>query len=235
MTRRSAVAILSAAAAAAAPPESGAIRVQLVTGGHPHDFSFYSVFDGAKDLAITADAHPSAFRREMRKEVDVLVLYDMADVTEEPRQKRLRDFIEAGKGLVVLHHAIADNQNWPWWSEEVTGVRYVLKAEPDKPASTYKHDIDMDVQVAVRHPVTAGIDRFLIHDEGYKGMWISPKATPLLKTEHPSSDSTVAWIGPNQKSRVVVIQLGHGPEAHRSPEFRRLVRQAIHWAAGRTS
>jgi hypothetical protein len=44
----------------------------------------------------------------------------------------------------------------------------------------------------------------------------------------------VAWIGPWEKSRVVVIQLGHGKEAHENANYRRLVRNAIVWAAGRT-
>jgi type 1 glutamine amidotransferase len=217
-----------------AAAEKKPIRVQLVTGGHSYDFSFYSIFDGQDDLAITVDPHPSAFRRDMRNEVDVLVLYDLADVTEDPRQKNLRDFVDAGKGVVALHHAIADNQDWKWWSEEVIGGLYLLKPSGDRPGSTYKHDIDMNVQPVLKHPITAGIDAFRINDEAYKQMWISPKNRILLRTDHPLSDGPVAWIGPAEKSRVVYIQLGHGPLAHRHPAYRKLVRQAILWTAGRT-
>ena len=41
-------------------------------------------------------------------------------------------------------------------------------------------------------------------------MWISPEVTPLLITDNPNSDSTIAWISPYPKSKVVYIQLGHG-------------------------
>jgi len=44
---------------------------------------------------------------------DVLVLYDLADVTDTAERAALRRFVESGKGVVVLHHAIADNQDTP--------------------------------------------------------------------------------------------------------------------------
>jgi hypothetical protein len=47
-----------------------------------------------------------------------------------------------------------------------------------------------------------------ILDETYKGMWLSPRIKVLL-------------------------QLGHGREAHLHPDYQRLVRQAILWSAGR--
>jgi len=40
-------------------------------------------------------------------------------------------------------------------------------------------------------------------------------------------------VSPYTKSRVVAIQLGHGPLAHKSPEWQTLVRNAILWSAGR--
>jgi hypothetical protein len=99
--------LLFALAAQAQP-----LRVELVTGGHGHDISFYRVFAGASDLRINVNPHPLAFTGDMRKNVDVLVLYDMTDVNEEARRKNMRDFLEAGKGMVVLHHAVIDNQHW---------------------------------------------------------------------------------------------------------------------------
>jgi type 1 glutamine amidotransferase len=55
----------------------------------------------------------------------------------------------------------------------------------------------------------------------------------LLKTNHPTSDEPLAWIGPWTKSRVVYIQLGHGREAHENPWYRELVHRSVIWAAGR--
>ena len=44
-------------------PRADAVRVLLVTGGHDHDISFYSLLDGQDDLAVTVDPYPNAFSR----------------------------------------------------------------------------------------------------------------------------------------------------------------------------
>ncbi len=81
--------------------------------------------------------------------------------------------------------------------------------------------------------MTNGVEMPEIFDETYKGMWISPDATVLLRTTHPLADPPLAWISPYARSRVVVIQLGHGSEAHRHAGYRRLVKNAVMWTAGR--
>jgi type 1 glutamine amidotransferase len=55
----------------------------------------------------------------------------------------------------------------------------------------------------------------------------------LLTTDNPTSDAPLAWLGLHPKARVIYIQLGHGSAAHRNPNYQRLVRNAIVWAAGR--
>jgi hypothetical protein len=101
------------------------------------------------------------------------------------------------------------------------------------PASTFKHDEEMFIRPAARHPVTADIGPIHIRDETYKGKWVSPDVTVLLTTDNPTSDETVAWVSPYQKSRIIYIQLGHDLAAHRHPSYRALVRNAVFWSAGR--
>ena len=218
---------------AALAADAPAIRIELVTGGHPHEISFYAVFEGNRDFKINVNPHPSAFRSDMRKSTDVLVLYDMADMDGETERRHLREFLEAGKGMVVLHHAVIDNQHWPWWYEEVIGGRYLLAPEGNQRASTYQHDVPMTVRPTDKHPITEGLGGFSIVDEVYNFMWRSPKTRVLLEADQPEGEKAVAWIGPWEKSRVVVIQLGHGQEAHENASYRKLVRNAIVWAAGK--
>ncbi len=229
-------------AATAAPTEDAwrdtskaadAIRVLVVTGGHDHDASFYSVFEGYPDIAATVRPHPAALSRDLRKGPQVLVLYDMMPVLEPEKQKVLQQFVEAGKGIVVLHHAMADYLNWPWWSENVSGARYILKEGPDGKKSSYKHDEILSVKPVAEHPVTAGVGAFKILDETYKDMWFSPNIKVLLETDNPTSDRAIAWIGPCTTSRAVSIQLGHDRHAHGNPAFKKLIRNAIVWAAGK--
>jgi type 1 glutamine amidotransferase len=111
----------------------------------------------------------------MRKSTDVLVLYDMADMDGENERGHLREFLDAGKGMVVLHHAVIDNQHWQWWYEEVTGGRYLLAPEGNQRASTYQHDVPMTVRATGKHPITEGLGEFPIVDKCTTS-WRSPRA-----------------------------------------------------------
>ena len=209
--------------------KTDAVRVLLVTGGHNHDADFYSVFadDG---ITTTVEPHPVAFTNDFRKQADVLVLYDMVKELEPAKQRNLRAFVESGKGVVVLHHALCGNVNWPWWYEEVVGGRYLFEKFEGK-LSSYLHDQIVAVKPVGEHPILQGIAPFTIFDETYKDFWISPKVKPLLQTDNPTSEQTIAWISPYEKSRIVYIQLGHGRDAHLNPNYQHLVRNAIRWAA----
>ena len=221
------------------PPEFPAnraehpVRVQVVTGGHTFDPEFYELFVDRPDLAVTVTGHPDAYTRDLRTDTDVLVLYDIISEIGDQKRDNLKAFLEAGHGLVVLHHAIADFGAWPLWSEQVVGGKYLLQPEGGRPASTYKHGEDVFVRAVGTHPITRGLAPLHFRDETYHGMWISPRVSVLLETTNLTSDGPVAWIGPYDKSRVVYIQLGHDRVAQQNPDYQELVHRAILWTAGR--
>src|SRR5215510_6710038 len=147
------------------PPakNADAVRVLVVTGGHDHDADFYSVFADDR-LRAVVDPHPAAFRNDIRRRADVLVLYDhMPDSIEDARRKNLQSFAESGKGIVILHHAICSHVKWPWWYEEVAGGRWLFEPANGMPVTTYKHDEEIDVKIAGDHPITRGLKDFRIH------------------------------------------------------------------------
>jgi type 1 glutamine amidotransferase len=212
----------------------GAVRGLVIVGGHDHETSFYSIFDGYHDLAgMPVASSSTAFQNDLRGRYDVVIMYDFSRDLDERGKKNLRDFVESGKGIVVLHHALLDYQNWPWWYQDVVGGRYRLKSEGNAPSSTVKDQQQLFVTPEGDHPITANVGRFHFVDETYKRMWISSKVRPLLSTDNPNSDKFVAWVGPCTGSRVVAIQLGHGPTAFGHPAYRKLVHNAILWTAGR--
>ncbi len=213
------------------PKDANAIRALLVTGGHDHDLEFYSVFEDPA-IQTLVDPHPAVYGGDIRKRADVLVLYDMMKSIDEKRRANLRSFVESGKGVVVLHHAIGDNVDWPWWYEEVVGGRYLFEKFEGK-LSSYRHDEEQTITAALEHPITKGLGTFRILDETYKDMWISPKVKVLLRSDNPTSDGPVAWVSPYAKARVVYIQLGHDRNANLNPKYQQLVRNAIRWAAGK--
>lgn len=225
---------LTPAGTLANPAPQPPLRLLVVTGGHEYATTFYTVFEGAADLHWNhAVSNHEAFKSDLRKDYDVLVLYDLSQEISDTEKTNLRDFAEAGKGIVVLHHAIADYPDWEWWYKEVVGGKYLLKPFGAMPPSTYLHDQEACVTRVMDHPITAHIGTMHLWDETYKGMWISPDVKVLLRSDAPTSDGPVAWISPYPKSRVVYIQLGHGESAHLYPAYRVLVQDAIRWTGGR--
>lgn len=215
-------------------PTPNSLKVLVVTGGHEYQTSFYTLFEGYPDLNWDHSAsNQEAFRTDIRPQYDVLVLYDFSQELDSKGHKNLRNFVEAGKGLVVLHHAIADYNTWTWWFKEVVGGRYLLNPDSGMPASAYKHEEELFVEPVGSHAITADVGPMHLWDETYKGMWISPDVKVLLKTNNPTSDGPVAWISPYPKSKVVYVQLGHDSMAHRHPAYKALVRNSILWSAGR--
>ncbi len=217
-------------------PNADAVRAMVITGGHDHETPFYSLFEGYKDLAwVQVSSSKMAFQNDLRGKYDVLILYDFSMDLDETGKQNLRNYAESGKGIVVLHHAILSYQKWPWWFEEVVGGRYRLEPEGNIPASTATIGQQLFVTLEGQHPILAGLRPFHVWDEPYKGMWISPKIKVLLTTDNTFSDHPLAWISPYPKSRVFYTQMGHDHTTFYHPYYRRLVHNAILWAAGRTN
>ncbi|MGE0405118.1 MAG: ThuA domain-containing protein [Candidatus Korobacteraceae bacterium] len=164
---------------------------------------------------------------------NVLILNDQADWPQAAREN-IQSAVDDGKGFVVIHHALGDNQDWPWWYQEVTGGHLALRAHDGIQQSSMTPNTTLEVRPVGTHPIVQDIGPLRLTGEtAYKGMWQSPKITPLLEATGTGSDRVVAWIGPNQKARVVCIQPGAASETHRNPAFRKLVRNAILWTGGR--
>jgi len=118
----------------------------------------------------------------------------------------------------------------------VIGGKYFTKPSGSQAASSFNEDVDLIVRPVPEmrgHPVLRGVFPLVVRDEAYKGMWHSPRIQVLMETDHPLNDRPVVYVGPGAGSRAVYIQLGHSDATIRHPGYRRLVRNAILWAAGR--
>lgn len=226
-----------AATGAVTPPPPPAkkkeVRALVVTGGHTYDPTFYTLFEGQPGITAIVDPHPMPYRHgDFRKEYDVLVLYDSMQVITGVEQKNLTDFIESGKGLVILHHALVDYSDFSWYWQDIMGSRWLKVGGPgSRWKTTWKHGVEMLVYPVGEHPVTAGVGPIRIWDETYKGMWFSPGIKVLMRTDEPTSDGPLVWLSPYNKARVVNIQMGHDRTSHLHPGYRKLVANAIRWSA----
>lgn len=213
------------------------VRILVATGGHPFPTAFYTLFEGYEDLQWQhATTQREAYQENMAERFDVLVLHDMYNEIGEVERTNLRAFLEAGKGVVSIHHSIVDYTAWPWFNEAVIGGKYYEKAVEGNPASVYKEGVEfiaLPTAAGARHPVTSGIGPIPVHDEVYKGMWHSPGIQVLMETDHPLNDRPVVYTGVHPKARSVYIQMGHSASTHRHPAYRKLVHNAILWSARR--
>lgn len=125
--------------------------------------------------------------------------------------------------------------------------------------SGYRHRVTHNVRVLTRHPVTEGLPaQFSITDELYLFEVFEDDVEPLLASdyeftaanfysaaravrdremfsnegwEHPGGSNLIGWTKTYGNSRIVYLQCGDDPVAYASPEFRRLIRNAIDWVA----
>ncbi|NLH72499.1 MAG: ThuA domain-containing protein [Verrucomicrobia bacterium] len=225
----------------AADKENTPLRLLIVTGGHDYETNmFYRMFDGFSGMTYQAVAHPKAhdwLKSEKAAQYDVIVLYDMWQEISDAAKNDFVNRLKQGKGLVVLHHAIASYQAWPEYEKIIGGKYYLQKtvvAGIEKPMSTYLHDVTFKVQVLDKtHPVTRGVSDFDIHDETYNLFDVSPSVVRLLGTDEPTSGKIIGWAKSYESAKVVYLQLGHDHLAWENPAFKRLLNQAIRWTAGR--
>jgi type 1 glutamine amidotransferase len=174
-------------------------------------------------------------------------------------QANLKALLQAGnKGLVFFHHSVASwAHTWPAgvngtnaYSEMIGGVAdwgTPLKnvRGKDYPPSGFKIQPQRITVVDKAHPITAGIEDFDLVDESYLWPVFEDSVHPLLRTNavqtaenyrpqqagHPQGSSLTAWYKAAERSPVVYIQHGHNNDAWTNPNWKRLMTNAIKWAA----
>ena len=215
------------------------LKVLVVTGGHGYEKEpFERMFNDDRGISTTFAQHQGAnatvFEREDLLTFDVVVLYDIRKELTETQKAKFLALFDKAIGLVVLHHALVSYQHWPEYEKIIGG----LYPEEDGKSGVvtervgYQHDVKIPVTIVAKdHPITAGLKDFTIHDEIYWGYRVHPEVTTLISTTHPKSGKPLGWCRDQGKSRVVYLQLGHGPEAFEDVNYRKLVASSIRWSA----
>jgi type 1 glutamine amidotransferase len=187
------------------------VRVALVTKGHPFDAAaFFDVFDSIDGIVWEHVEHPAALdlvEPDRAAAYDVFVMYDMpgirftradppAEIDPPPAgyAEKFRALLDAGKGMVFLHHAIA---GWPAWEAyaRIVGGRFHYQPAVldgvEYPDSGYRHDVTHTVEVLdPGHPVCAGVDpTFTITDELYLFPVLDDDVTPLMRSTYDFVDT----------------------------------------------
>jgi type 1 glutamine amidotransferase len=190
-------------------PQSGQTSsVLVVTGGHPFEEEpFLATFDALPAISWQHAPVPGArdyFRPERAGEFNAIVCYDMQGfefrkpeppkLLEPPSEyaEAFRRMLEAGQGIVFLHHAMSAWPTWPLWAEVVGGRWHYLPGELDGrhwPASGYTEEVSQRIScIDPSHPICAGVeDGFEIVDEVYLNPILEDRITPLFRTDFDMS------------------------------------------------
>jgi type 1 glutamine amidotransferase len=219
------------------------LRVQYTTGGHFVPLQQYEMFEDPlfQDLESWIRPHPHPFGDlNGPNGPDVLVLGDYVNSSwPEEDRPHVQRFLEAGKGLVVLHHSVGDNQTWPWWYREVLGGALIQREIEGMPRAGMKQFPLQRITPVGDHPIVRGIRPFTMpRDELYYKMWYLPNIQVLLRSDDPALadvHGTIAWLGVHPKARVVCFKSGHTDVVNADPRFRKIVHNMIVWAGGKLS
>lgn len=262
------------------PATPSGLRVLAVTGGHRFDVeAFHLMMEavcGSRGWTWAHAVQPGAqrwLRPELAGQWDAILLHDIPGLRlrrgEEPCPEgpesgvaeAMLALLEAGQGLVVLHHALSAWPDWEGWAEAVGG-RFLYRPGwlrgRNWPASGYRMARYRVEVMAPQHPVCAGVSSFELDDELYYAPVLDDRVTPLLRSSadfdgagflsahdvvrHGAStgetcagrapaSDLVGWVTTAGRSPVTVLQPGDGPSTFENPSYRRLLANALGWVA----
>lgn len=224
-----------------APVQWGAAkrRVLLIGGGSSHNFArFFDRDDGEILRAAGFAVHYTEDRDQATAalaEADVAVISVNRRFFDAPGFRwALWQFAAAGKGIVLLHPGTW--YAYPEWPElNATLVGGGARGH-DKIAPFSVNAIQPD------HPVMKGVPAsFTVEDELYyfnAGPDKIPAGTAPITVLAETSPSKkfgrphpAVWVTQHPHARIVGITLGHDQRTHDHPAFRKLLTNAVRWAA----
>ncbi|MBN2021735.1 MAG: ThuA domain-containing protein [Pirellulales bacterium] len=175
---------------------------------------------------------------ETLKDADGLVVFCRRCALTPEQLELIRAHLAAGKpviGIRTANHAFSvrgkpAEGHEAWWEF----VPEVLGCE-NHGYGPEKAGVDVTVaDGAQANPVLKGVEPAAWHGHGslYLVKPIDREATVLLNGEAKGKTEPVAWTRLAGKSRVFYTSLGH-PDDFKTPAFRVLLVNGIHWALGR--
>lgn len=180
------------------------------------------------NLQVRREDNPARLADLKREDYDVLLYYG-GPKADEASDRAIEKFVDAGGGVVALHHASATGSKS--WSQ-LLGGRFA-----GHPAIT-----ELTVLIADdKHPITAGVREFKITDEPYKHTLADVKRHVLARFKDRPGDKDpkaatanmdIVWTREIGKGKVVYCALGHGKAAWENPSWQKLIVQAVSWAGG---
>jgi uncharacterized protein len=215
--------------------DNNAIRLAVVTGGHPYDaMSFGDLMRSLPGVCFDVQSVQDICTDfgDYVRHYDVIVFYNMTQQTPQDKyawdcvsKEKILQIFDRGQGVCLLHHSILAFPDWPLWGE-VCGIA-------DR-SFKYHMSVDMDFKVmSSDHPITRELDDFSMIDEAYEMNSADDSSAILLSADHPKSMKSIAWTRRFGQSKVFCYESGHDKQAFNHPRFREILYRGILWLADR--
>jgi putative membrane-bound dehydrogenase-like protein len=225
-------------------------RAEVLFLGHPsehHDSGRYApwlataVFPSGINISYTETTED--LNKENLSKYDALLIYANHEYLAPEQEKAMKEFMEAGKGLIPLHSASGCFKNSEWYIKTVGG-------------QFDSHGVDSfkSQTLLAGHPVTEGLKEIETWDETYIHKNINPDIQILMERvegaqrdpntkkqsyRYPEGSSVenghrepYAWTREEGKGRVFYTAYGHNDSTWQNPEFLKLMENGIFWAMG---
>ena len=211
-------------------------RVLFVTGQEYHDWRsttpvLVQILGQDPRFDVTVSEDPSILCSPEVLGYDVLFHHWMNWQVPAPgpeARENLKRFLEAGKGMVLIHFACGEFQDWPEY-KDLVGRVWDPKMRPHDPHGAF------EVQISdANHPITQGLSRFETTDELYTCLAgeapIRVLATARSKVD--GLDYPMAFTCEPGKGRVFQCLLGHDAQALKPVQVQEMLKRGTAWAAG---
>ncbi len=224
------------------------LRVLIISGRNNHLWQkttpeLKKMYEESGRFAVDVTHEPGKCDRKMLSKYDVIVSNWSAwpELTghQWPQETKtaVEQFVGEGKGLVVFHAASATFHDWPQYQQMVGATWDVEKTGhgPIRPLKVLIRD--------KRHPITNGMEDFVITDELWHRMATQPGIRVLCEafsvqdkmrdgirhgTEKPEPVAVCTEFG---NGRCFNNILGHDVAAMRNSGWRTLMLRGTEWAA----
>jgi type 1 glutamine amidotransferase len=198
-----------------------------------------------RDWAVFHSENSALFDAEHLARFDVVVFANASgDTLSDDQDLAFQSWLEAGGGWVGIHAAgDGSHQEWAWYQDNLIGG--VFTAHIMGPQTQEARVVIEDAN----HPVTKGLPAEFMHSEEWYS-WDSSARTHgfdvLLTVDESSYQPFVRGMGPERdlrmkdhpivwwrcigSGRAVYSAMGHWGEAYATPNYARLLQNAVEWA-----
>jgi len=156
---------------------------------------------------------------------DVMLLFTRRLEIDGEQLQKIKTYCNSGRPVVGVRTASHALQNWLALDKEVLGGNY---------KGHYSNDLATEVKIikeAQDDPLLAGVAPFRSAGSLYKNKDIVSDCRVLMIGTSPESTDPITWTRMHNGGRVFYTSLGHQQD-FKEESFRRLLANALHWAAG---